>query len=423
MTESKLEEELKHLIDEKWQWKVKKIAERDFLAVFPNKILLDAFSKSAGFKIALYNTWATMSPSTRDPFASSVLQTGWVQLFNVPDWARCVEVVTLIGELAGNVIIVDELSLIKEEPIRVKIQARDIDKVRGLVEIFIDGVGYDIKFIPEKTKPQPSKPPPLPPRPDDGDSDEDDEDLLGSEEDTPRGSFNNGDRGRSSGQKQMGSDSAIKQSGGNSTSKQSASSINQRTHKTPTSELELDQHKDKLLEAKPIAMFDQKVGKFIDFASFLGNANTITNEGEILQEEIPSHGKRSQEKEDTDSNAEIITVHCEGGGSKQIRKDQWPILKLRVEIETTIQAPTDAAALEIVPSQESMDLEVVDEENMKILPEQTGGATRQETAMTEDYISDDGRTVTEDDRGDWKLAGNTKQKSNKKRRFYPAVAA
>lgn len=49
-------------------------------------------------------------------------------LHNVPDRARNVEAVTKIGELAGNVIAVDELSLIKEDVVRVRIQARDIDK-------------------------------------------------------------------------------------------------------------------------------------------------------------------------------------------------------------------------------------------------------------------------------------------------------
>lgn len=151
MTEAKMEEELKHLIDDKWQWKVKKIGEKEFLAAFPNKQILEVFSKSAGFTMALYNTWATVVPSARDPNATSFLQTGWIKMFNVPDRARTVEGISLIGELAGNVLVVDELSLIKDDVVRVKIQARDIEKIRGIVEIFIEGVGYDIRFVPEKS--------------------------------------------------------------------------------------------------------------------------------------------------------------------------------------------------------------------------------------------------------------------------------
>ncbi|KAF8665851.1 hypothetical protein HU200_053931 [Digitaria exilis] len=81
-----------------------------------------------GFTMALYNTWATVTPSSRDPAASSTLQTGWIRLSNVPDRGRSVEVVTLIGELAGNVIVVDELSLIKEDIIELRFRPEILTK-------------------------------------------------------------------------------------------------------------------------------------------------------------------------------------------------------------------------------------------------------------------------------------------------------
>lgn len=198
MSASKMEDELKYLIDEKWNWKVKKVAEKEFLAAFPNKQILDMFSKSAGFAMSLYNTWATVAPSTRDPASSSALQIGWLQFFNVPDRARSVEVVSLIGELAGEVVIVDELSLIMEDPVRVKLQARDIDKLRGIVEVFVEGVGYDIKFVPEKTaRVQIKGSSPPPPMQDDEGSDEDeDKDLLGSDEEKMRGRNSRQGRGK-----------------------------------------------------------------------------------------------------------------------------------------------------------------------------------------------------------------------------------
>lgn len=123
--------------------------------------------------MAVYNTWATVFPSFRDPSSSSTLQKGWVQMFNIPDQASNVEAATLIGELAGEVITVDELSLIKEEPVRIKLQAREIEKIQGFVEVFIEGTGYEIKFVPEKmSKPHVTRPPPPPPRHDDEGSDE-----------------------------------------------------------------------------------------------------------------------------------------------------------------------------------------------------------------------------------------------------------
>lgn len=211
---------------------------------------MEVFSKSAGVTMALYNTWATISLSTRDPASSSTLQTGWVQLHNVPDWARNVEAVTLIGELAGNVVVVDELSLIKEDAIRVKLQARENDKIRGFVEVFIEKVGYEIRFVPMKPmKAQISGPPPAPPRQEDEGS-EDDEDLLGSEDDQPRG--RRGDSGSTC-------PSGQKYSGGSSIGKQSTESLNQNMS-TGTLGMVAGITRGSNTKAKPIAGYDPTSG-------------------------------------------------------------------------------------------------------------------------------------------------------------------
>jgi len=46
--------------------------------------MLDAFSKSNGIKLALHNIFAKVSKSNLDSEASSVLQTGWVKIYNIP---------------------------------------------------------------------------------------------------------------------------------------------------------------------------------------------------------------------------------------------------------------------------------------------------------------------------------------------------
>jgi hypothetical protein len=70
-------------------------------------------------------------------------------MFNVPYEAKGVEAVTAIAERVGEVIVVDEVSLIKVGPVRVKIRARDTSKIKGYLEVFIEGEGHDIKFEPE----------------------------------------------------------------------------------------------------------------------------------------------------------------------------------------------------------------------------------------------------------------------------------
>lgn len=96
--------------------------------------------------------FVTVTPTSLDPVVSSMLQEGWVQIHELPDFTRDVEAVTTIAERASEVMVVDEESLIKVGPIRVKIRAREITKIHGYLEFFVEGVGYDAKFVPELPK-------------------------------------------------------------------------------------------------------------------------------------------------------------------------------------------------------------------------------------------------------------------------------
>jgi hypothetical protein len=151
-TMEKMEKELRHLIDSKWQWEVKKVSDREYIAIFPNKQILETFSRSSGFELSLHKIVITVTPTDVNPVTSSKLQEGWVLMSNIPDEARSVDVVTATPELVGEVVVVDEVSLIKVGPVRAKIRARDIDMIRGFVEISTKGEGFDIKFVPEATK-------------------------------------------------------------------------------------------------------------------------------------------------------------------------------------------------------------------------------------------------------------------------------
>ncbi|CAN6346818.1 unnamed protein product [Urochloa humidicola] len=334
-----MEQELKHLIDEKWEWKVKKVAEKEFLAIFPNKQILDAFSKSAGFKMVLYNTWASVTPSTRDPDASSILQTGWVRLDNVPDRARTVEAITLIGELAGKVVVVDELSVIKEGSVRVKLKARDIEKLRGYIEIFVDGVGYEIKFTPEmaKEKAYPKFDPPGPPsHQDDADGDDEADDLLDSEEERPKRGGKYGAQSSNVEQEKKGSGSRGRQVALMGDFSESGKGV---------------------ADPRPLAMYDPVTAQFVEIENTqdsLTNAEQIQDGGQVKVDGTDnlttaefSHGKakgethsqgismkadsRLTDKVGEDGSPDYFLVHCENEGTRLIHKDRWPVLKLPSE--------------------------------------------------------------------------------------------
>lgn len=64
----------------------------------------------------------------------------------VLDLAKEVDPIKEFVGLVAEPLVVDELSLIKEEPVRVQARCRNPETVRGSIEIFFNGVGKIIKF-------------------------------------------------------------------------------------------------------------------------------------------------------------------------------------------------------------------------------------------------------------------------------------
>jgi hypothetical protein len=113
-----------------------------------------------------------------DSDATEILQADWVKIYGVPAIALKEEVIMKIASQVGDPILVDELSLIKASPVRVKMYCRDPTKLRGFVKIFFNRVGYEVIFIVEKYKDNVS----FPPSPPDGKKEfRDDEEEDGDE--------------------------------------------------------------------------------------------------------------------------------------------------------------------------------------------------------------------------------------------------
>ena len=90
--------------------------------------------------------------------------------------------------------VVDEVSLIKDGPIRVKVMAREISKLQGFVEFFIAGVGYEVKVTPESSFPKKfaANPPPPPKKPDDDYQEDEEDDLYDTDDELPQRSAKQG---------------------------------------------------------------------------------------------------------------------------------------------------------------------------------------------------------------------------------------
>ena len=67
----------------------------------------------------------------------------------MPSFAREVDIIKEIASLLAEPVKVDEFSLLKDQPIRVRVNCRDPSKLRAFVEIFFNGVGYEIKIVVE----------------------------------------------------------------------------------------------------------------------------------------------------------------------------------------------------------------------------------------------------------------------------------
>lgn len=145
-SEEKVDKELKNLVNEKWDFQVKQIHQQEYLVVFPNKSSLATFTKLREFQMSLYGLKGTLEKTERDSKTSSVLQIIWVKVHGVPELAREVDHMKEIVALVAELLVVNELSLIKSEPVRVKARCRNPGAIKSSIKIFFNGVGKLIGF-------------------------------------------------------------------------------------------------------------------------------------------------------------------------------------------------------------------------------------------------------------------------------------
>jgi hypothetical protein len=183
--EKKIAEELKNLINNKWDWQVKQVEDKEFTVIFPDKGTLDTFSKISEILMSVHGIKVKIFKASFDPDAVEMLQTTWIKIYGISGYARKEKIVMKVAALAGEPLVVDELSLIHLGPVRVKINGKDPLKLRGFVRIFFNMPRHNIRFVSKNYKDKASVSPPPPPSNDDdlGDEDEGGDD---SEEDSDK---------------------------------------------------------------------------------------------------------------------------------------------------------------------------------------------------------------------------------------------
>lgn len=182
----RIEAELKHLIQDNWDWNVRKLSDSDYAVVFPSKSIVETWSKVRGVELALHSIKATIEKSKLDPDASSILVPVWVKVSGIPIFAKTVEIVKEFTSTVGEPLEVDELSLLRLDPVKVKVNCRDPSTINCFVEIFINGVGYELKFEVEglgsKVKGGSHLGPTIHPKKKDDEEDEDEEESSSNDQ-------------------------------------------------------------------------------------------------------------------------------------------------------------------------------------------------------------------------------------------------
>jgi hypothetical protein len=148
----KIEDELKNLINKQWDWQVKQVGGLEYIAVFSDKGTLETFSKISKILLSLHGIKVKFLKFDWDPEAIEILQPTCMKIYGLPTIACKEEVVLKVASLAGEQLVVNELSMIKTGPVRVKINCRVPFKLKGFVRIVFNLTGYEIRFLSEKYK-------------------------------------------------------------------------------------------------------------------------------------------------------------------------------------------------------------------------------------------------------------------------------
>jgi hypothetical protein len=146
VTEAKLADELKHLIDELWNWRVRKLMASEFAVVFPSKETLRMGTRSGKMFLPLSKSEVSIREAFMAPRPSLLLPSVWVQLTGVPENLLERERLMAAFVMVGRPIDVDELSVKKwdREPIQMQFHCRYPERIKGTIEICVNGEGYTV---------------------------------------------------------------------------------------------------------------------------------------------------------------------------------------------------------------------------------------------------------------------------------------
>jgi hypothetical protein len=176
--------ELKDLVDETWDWQVRKLNETDFSVVLPSKESLRMAIRGGGPTLPTSKCKALVTVPTGDPLAVEQLEEIWVRLHGVPPPLRHPDRLLMTTREIGRPVGVDTSTLSHPlQPIRMSFGCRVPVILPSHVMLFANMQGFRVQVERKAASPGNSPPHAPPPQFPKDKSDEKEEDNDETDED------------------------------------------------------------------------------------------------------------------------------------------------------------------------------------------------------------------------------------------------
>jgi hypothetical protein len=175
-----LTDDLKKLVDDAWDWQVKRISDSDFLVVFPNSVSLNLCKNTGGLTLPISKVFVLFVEPRCDAAAAASLSKVWVLLSGVPEVLHRSDFLMEATKMLGRPRSVEEASLVGSGPIRMLFHSPNPAGLPDSTMLFANLQGFKIGVKVEMPK---DKEPAIPAQSlhDPADDDDETDDMSRSE--------------------------------------------------------------------------------------------------------------------------------------------------------------------------------------------------------------------------------------------------
>jgi hypothetical protein len=176
-----LSDDLKKLVEEHWDWQVKRINDSDFSVIFPNAQSLKLCKNTGGLTLPVSKVSVLVVEPKVYQSSESSLAKVWVFLSDVPEVLRNEHMLMEATKMIGRPRLVDEASLAGPGPVRMLFHSQAPSRIPASILLFANDQGFRIGLASEVIRAKGSPPPPSLQRKNDDDEEEETEDQSRSD--------------------------------------------------------------------------------------------------------------------------------------------------------------------------------------------------------------------------------------------------